>query len=386
MKNVIILFLLFQVSNAFSQPLHIKGNVSEKMNYKYALLYNSSYTLLDSDSITNNTFELSHTYQPNIAPSYWPVCKLVFSANKTMDDESIRGLRMDLFYGDDLNISYADKFDFHLIGGSENRIQNKFIQLKLDYLRGVDSASKNIESQTSTIELKQEQKRQIRNTLNKLMQNRSLAIIKENSNAIASLFNLLPLLLFKTVSYQDASGIFDNVSVKLKKERYGLRVAELISKLKEPAKNDYPTAPKLAVGDMMYDFSLPDINDKNIKATEVYGTYTLIDFWATWCIPCREETPNLLSAYKRFADKGFKIITVSTDVALNKEKWKAAVQVDGMSVFTNLINPTGTPGIAKELNINAIPANYLIDKQGKVVAINLRGKDLENLLVKIYQN
>jgi len=385
MKNLISLFLLFHVSHAFSQPLLVKGNVNEKLNYKYALLYNSSYTLLDSDSITNHTFELSHTYRANLAPSYWPVCKLVFSATKTMDEESIRGLGMDFFYGDDLDISLADRFDLKVTGGSENRLQSKFIQLKLDYLRGVDSASRDIDNNISTIEVKQERKRQIRNALNKLMQNRSLAIIKENPNTIASLFNLLPLLLFKTVSYQDASGIFDNVSDKLKRERYGIRVAELISKLKEPAKNDYPTAPKLAIGDTMYDFSLPDLNGKVIESIDIYGSYTLIDFWATWCIPCREETPNLLSAYKRFSNKGFKIISISTDAVVSKEKWKAAVIVDKMNEFTNLINPYDAPGIAKDLNINAIPANYLIDKQGKVVAINLRDKDLEDMLNRLYK-
>ena len=127
-------------------------------------------------------------------------------------------------------------------------------------------------------------------------------------------------------------------------------------------------------------FNVIDSKSQELTNETFKGKYLLIDFWASWCGPCREETPYLVKVYKKFAGKGLEIISISSDT--NKEKWKDAIKKDKMSwlqVF-DLKGPDSK--IGKDYGVRFIPANFLIDKQGKIVAENLRGNDLEKELQK----
>ncbi len=113
------------------------------------------------------------------------------------------------------------------------------------------------------------------------------------------------------------------------------------------------------------------------------GKYTLLDFWASWCAPCREENPTLIKAYNIYQSKGFEIVNVSIDT--DELKWQKAIKEDEIGKWQHLIDTTGWKSeILKEYHINSIPANFLIDQEGKIIAMNLRGeallKKLEELL------
>lgn len=136
------------------------------------------------------------------------------------------------------------------------------------------------------------------------------------------------------------------------------------------------TASGLKVGSMAPEISLHDINGKTLSLSSLKGKYVLVDFWASWCSPCRAENPNVVAAYNKFKDKNFTILGVSFDD--NKEDWKEAVKSDGL-VWPQVSDLKGfdESPIAISYGIEAIPFNVLVDPQGKIIALSLRGRALE---------
>jgi peroxiredoxin len=129
------------------------------------------------------------------------------------------------------------------------------------------------------------------------------------------------------------------------------------------------------------DFTLPDANGKNISLAAYKGKYVLVDFWASWCGPCRQENPNVVRAYNKFKGKNFTILGVSLDE--NRDKWLEAVKKDALA-WDQVSDLKGWQSPVVPLySINSIPANYLLDPQGKIIASNLRGSELDAQLAAV---
>ena len=136
-----------------------------------------------------------------------------------------------------------------------------------------------------------------------------------------------------------------------------------------------------AIGQTAPEISLPDTSGKPINLSSLRGKIVLIDFWASWCGPCRQENPNVLRMYENYKDRGFEIYGVSLDG--DKNKWKQGIQDDGIHWVHVSDLQEWRSTAARAYAVTAIPSTYLIDRDGKIIAKNLRGKELEDKLREV---
>ncbi len=136
-----------------------------------------------------------------------------------------------------------------------------------------------------------------------------------------------------------------------------------------------------AVGAMAPDFALPTPDGGSLALSSLRGKYVLIDFWASWCGPCRQENPNVVRMYNLYKDKGFEIFGVSLDQS--REKWLGAIEKDKLT-WPHVSDLKGWESSAAQLyKVNAIPQTILLDKEGKIIAKGLRGEALEEKLASL---
>ncbi|RBL89944.1 TlpA disulfide reductase family protein [Chitinophaga flava] len=141
-----------------------------------------------------------------------------------------------------------------------------------------------------------------------------------------------------------------------------------------------------AIGASAPEFTQNDTAGQPVALTSFRGKYVLIDFWASWCSPCRAENPNVVAAYSKYHDKGFEVLGVSVDDEKSRNNWLNAIKHDGLT-WQQVSDLKGwNNAVSRMYGIRYIPQNFLVDPNGKIIAKNLKGKDLEKKLAELLKS
>lgn len=184
------------------------------------------------------------------------------------------------------------------------------------------------------------------------------------------LSSFLLMYLRHEVSEEKTKELYEGLNPNVQASLYGDVVLEHIRK-----------SIKIQTGTQAPEIILRDSTGREIKLSSLKGKYVLIDFWSSWCGPCRGENVNLVKVYKDYKEKGFEIVSVSVDE--KESNWKKAMKEDKIS-WISVLDSKGE--YEKLYNISSFPTNYLIDPQGKIIDKYLRGSALSNKLEEIFKN
>ena len=278
----------------------------------------------------------------------------------------------------------ADVKDMSLTGPEFNTHANKLFK---NFLLGVDGRQKNMTALSAEIDSLQKNKE--RDSIVKLkiinlnkeggdFKNFIVKSIDTTSDPVVAMFSLG---YTRGIDPAELKTVIPNLSKRFPKHN---GVATIISQYNELlVKKETPPVQKSkpVVGSQAPDFSMADASGKQIALSSFKGKYVLIDFWASWCGPCRGENPNVVANYNKFKNKNFTILGVSLDE--DKTKWLEAIKKDNLN-WAHVSDLKGWNSASVPLfGFDGIPYNVLIDPTGKIIATELRGEELGKKLAEI---
>jgi len=155
-----------------------------------------------------------------------------------------------------------------------------------------------------------------------------------------------------------------------------------VEDIRKRIQSDEASQKRLAVGNKAPEISLPNPQGDTVELSQLRGNYVLLDFWASWCKPCRVENPNLVKAYKRYSNQDFEIYQVSLDK--QRQAWLDAIEKDNLDWYHVSDLQFWNSAAAQKYNIRSIPANFLLNKEGEIIDKNLRGDDLQAKLNELF--
>lgn len=199
-------------------------------------------------------------------------------------------------------------------------------------------------------------------------QKAEMEFVKNNPKSIVSASMLS--LYATTWGKEKTKELYEKFSKENKNSKFGQEIIKYIKLNKEPK-----------IGEQFVDFESKNQNGQLKKLSYLKGKVILLEFWASWCAPCRQENPNLVKTYKKFNPKGFEIFSVSLDE--DKENWLKAIKKDSLNWehVSDLKGDRNEPALI--YGVNGIPDNFLIDKNGEIIGRNLRGEELNHKLEEV---
>lgn len=369
MKNLVTLaFLAFFVSCEEDPGYEISGTVDvpdgQEVYISELNKNNNQTSVIDTVEVKDGKFQAD----------------LPEKENPTLSFLTVEGVRGNVLYiADNTPIAFEihkdSMYASNVTGGADNEILYNYLESLRSSNRKMMSFREEMMAALSSkdtaalesLQLEQEEILVANDT-------EKVNLIEENPNSIVSLLILQEMINSRRFSATELKELFESIAPKIRETSLGEGIKEMIDNLS-----------KVAVGSKAPLFSGPSPTGEEIALQDVMGEVTLIDFWASWCKPCREENPNIVKVYEKYHDQGFNIIGVSLDKPGEKEAWTNAIKEDNLTwnQVSNLM--FWQDPIALEYGVRAIPAAFLLDENGVIVAKNLRGQDLENKVAELLE-
>ena len=264
-------------------------------------------------------------------------------------------------------------------GGDNNRvfmdykkgyqlIIDKISRLQKDYMLSMDDPDAVSEIQKRNKSMRSE------------LKDYGLNFIKSNSGSDFSLILLDVITEQKGFNAALAQEVFKNMPIALLKKPYN---KNLTQKIYFKIQNEVNKV-EIKVGTKAADFTAPNPEGEMLTLSKILGEVTILDFWASWCKPCRVENPNFVRIYNKYHEKGLEIISVSLDREGQKSAWVSAIEKDNLDWYNVSNLKFWLDPIAQLYNISSIPATFVLDSEGKILATRLRGQQLEAKIAELF--
>ena len=373
LKNSYLLVILLSPLIGFSQSSYtIKGyGKNFRDGDKIFLLYKEAgkvVSTFDSSQVHNGSFEFKGT-------ATTPVRAGLYRNTNPMQVNIIKDALNFYIEPGNITIKSADTLRGSVLSGTPlNKDYNELRQMLMplmierNKIRDIEELSAAEQKDTAMIATVLKRTQDVVWRMNPV----NFAFIKKHPKSYVSLVTLSELSTNKNLLHE-VETVLSSLSDDLKSDPLGKKIGERVS-----------FAKKINVGMMAKEFNQPDVNGKTVNLSAYQGKYVLIDFWASWCLPCREENPNVFAAYQKYKEKGFTVLGVSLDDKAGRGAWLRAIKEDGLT-WTQVSDLKGWKNEAAILyGVTSIPANVLIDPTGKVIAKDLKGKFLNEKLKEIF--
>jgi peroxiredoxin len=380
--KLIILFFLTIGLNAFSQSvvkspknrITVKGNIQfADANDKFGITVeekddNNEFKVIKEvklDSENNYSFELETNKPKFYTLDVYKQQTVEFYAHDENLTINFRGI-------DTAKIKIKNPPFVFIKGGEKNNVLNLLhFTLYQDYQRMIAAGQEDYKSSLSDCKDWKDYASQGYDRLTIPFEREIKNIVEMYSNAptvvkVIGVLNWKRHYDYMREQYERLAKIYPNLDYVQNAKKY------LLANIASSALTD--------LGKVAPDFTFPDINGKQVSLSSFKGKYVLIDFWASWCGPCRSESPNVQKQYQIYKDKGFEVVSVSIDK--KEDDWKKAVAQD--SLKGTLLLAKDSKKILLDYTFSGIPYMVLLDKEGKIIAKNLRGETLVEKLKELF--
>ncbi len=204
-------------------------------------------------------------------------------------------------------------------------------------------------------------------------------VLDTNPNSMVAIMALSDLINAKVLKVEETEAYYNGLGSSIQESPIGGSIKRYIAQ----QKSQRAAAQLASIGNKAPLFSAQTPEGKELSLTETLGKYTIIDFWASWCRPCRMENPNVVRVYNKYHDKGLNIISVSLDRPGQKERWIKAIEKDQMDWYHVSNLKFWQDPIPRSYGVRAIPATFLLDETGTIIAKDLRGPALEAKMAEL---
>ncbi|KQM76235.1 hypothetical protein ASE74_19470 [Pedobacter sp. Leaf216] len=353
-KILLLLTLMLGCSGVYAQEFaHITGNVSGLGNGKVHLSYEMD-DVVYKDSVQGKAgvFEIKMPLKETA------ICTLSTSVNQQIKIVILE--KKPVSVSGDINKFY----DLNIFGASENDIFNQYKNSLSAAAFKRPEKTGNHDEDVAELKKYAAKYQLVKDTV----LNHFIAAHPERVSAAIAILDMYVTYPNRT----KAAAAYQKLADKTQQGFYGRKIKEFMDAVEITS-----------VGKMAPEFALKSNEGKLFSISDFKGKYVLIDFWASWCGPCRLENPNLVKAFEKFGPHGFTIVGLSMDSS--KESWLTAVKTDNLS-WIQLNDPKSTSGkTAGIYGVKSLPANFLLNPAGKIIARNLRGEALEKKLSSIFK-